>query len=125
MDLKLELQDRLVKWSWWIIPFQKNEVGYPSKSTIADFGLPNAFTRQSKPPFPLNRLEAQEMNHWVNLMGQDHSNYKAVINAYYLRSDGLKIPDLAKNMSMSVSYFNQTLRKAREWLMRRLSLSKG
>jgi hypothetical protein len=121
-NLSVELENRLVRWAYWIIPFEKNEVGFPQQATIADFGLPDSSIRQSKPPFPLNNLNAQEMNCWINIMGTEHPEYKETLRAYYLRGNKARMADIAKTLNTSRRVFEQRLILARTWLRGRLSV---
>lgn len=117
MSLDVELEKRLESWAYYVL--DKN--GFPNKSTIADFGLPDSHVRQSKPPFPLNNLQADEMNGWINIMGIECPEHKYVIGRYYLRKDGVRILELAKIFQISERMFKQRLREARLWLKGRLS----
>jgi hypothetical protein len=121
MNLEYELNRRLVNWSYYVIAFKTGLIGYPSKSTIADFGLPCEFVRKSKPPFSLNNYLADEMNAWINIMGKENPHYKEVIDAYYLRDHHVKIWQLAKIFNISKRTFEQRLHEAKVWLKGRLS----
>jgi hypothetical protein len=124
-ELSLEsiLQDRLKNWSYWEVCFLKGEFGYPSKSTIANFGEGSEISmlvRYSKPPFPLNNLLAQEMSTWINVMGIDHPEYKEAIKIYYLTR--YKITELAYQCHVSPRTFKERLHNARIFLKGRLSI---
>lgn len=116
MNLDYELEKRLENWSYYML----EKSGYPNKSTIADFGLPSTAVRQSKPPFSINNIQADEINGWINIMGQENPEYKIAILAFYLRKDK-RILDLAKNFDISARMFKQRLREGRTWLRGRLS----
>jgi hypothetical protein len=118
---KIELENRLVNWAIWCIAFHRNEVGYPSKATIADFGLPGYFVRQSKPPFPISNILADEFNGWVNQMAIEHPEYKTALKDYYLREKEQRIKHLAEAQKISIRMFKQRLHDARIWLEGRLS----
>lgn len=118
MNLEVELHRRLTNWSFYAL----DDNGYPNKSTIADFGLVDSHVRHSKPPFPINNLQADEMNGWINIMGLEHPEYKKVIGAHYLRCDDLRITDLARLLNIKPWMFKQRLREARIWLIGRLSI---
>lgn len=117
MILEIELHKRLVNWSY----YKLDDNGYPTKSTIADFGLPSNGIRRSKPPISINNLKADEMNGWINIMGKEHPEYKQAIGAYYLRSASERIWELAKRYHISPRMFKQRLHDARLWLSGRLS----
>jgi hypothetical protein len=120
-QLSMELHDRLVKWSYWIIAIKNNQIGYPAKSTIADFGMPSSYVRQSKPPMPLNNQEADEMNGWVNHMGAFYPQYKQVITAFYLRTKETPIWVLAQHFGISPDTFKKILGLSRSWISSKLS----
>lgn len=122
LNLNIELERRLLNWAYWVIAFANNEVGYPAKSTIADFGLTDSHIRKSKPPFSLNNLQADELNGWINIMGKFYPHYKTILGAYYLRKRGLRISDLATIFKISERRFKQQLHDARLWLSGRLSI---
>src|SRR5690606_1876776 len=112
MNLDSELERRLVNWSYYVL----DDNGYPSKSTIADFGLPTTQIKKSKPPFSINKVEADETNGWVNIMGGQHPEYKIALCAFYLRPRGMRISDIAEQLNVSLRTFNQRLSDARNWL---------
>lgn len=120
-SLEMELESRLVNWSYWVISFENGDIGYPAKSTIADFGLVASFVRQSKPPFPLSNFDADEMNGWINQMALIHPEYRAALMAYYMREKGMKIWEIAQVFEISPRMFKQRLHDARTWLSGRLS----
>jgi|SRR5690606_20728516 len=121
MSLDIVLQDRLKNWSHWEYCFTRGEFGYPSKSTIADFGTGNLLVRYSKPPFPLNNMLAQEMATWINIMGSEHPEYKEALKAFYLTRYSIR--ELAKLSEISPRMFKQRLHDARTWLKGRLSVN--
>ncbi len=122
LSLDMELENRLINWSYWMIDFKEGRLGYPSKSTIADFGLVDSHVRQSRPPFPLNNLLADELNGWINIMAIEHPEYRTTLCAYYMRAKGLRIWELAQDFKISPRMFKQRLHDARLWLTGRLSI---
>lgn len=122
MNLEDELEERLINWSHWIIPFLRNEVGYPKSSTIVNFGLSDSHIRESKPPIPINNLQADEMNGWINIMAIEHPEYSGAVAAWYLRKKGMRTWEVAKLYKMSPTTFKLRLRLARNWLRGRLSI---
>lgn len=120
-QLNVELDRRMRNWAYWIISFKKNEVGFPNRSTIADFGMDGSLQpRHSKPPFSLQGVElADQMNGWLNIMGVHHPDYKSAIIRYYLTR--FKISELAKQVNIHPHTFKDRLRDARTWLKGRLS----
>ena len=60
--IMMELEMRLRKWATWCIAIEKGRVGFPTKSTVAGFWEGSVKARYSRPPIPLNNLQAQEMN---------------------------------------------------------------
>lgn len=121
LNMEVELERRLTNWAYWIICFERNEIGYPSKATIADFGMPNSYIRTSKPPFPLNNIQADEINTWINIMGEIRPECKVAIATYYLRKNGLRIYQIAKALNITLTMFNRHLHDGKTWLMGRLS----
>lgn len=121
-SISSELEKRLNGWAYYIAAFLNNEVGYPSQSIIADFGLPATHIRRSKPPFPLNNLIADETNSWVNALGILYPHLKLTVYAYYLRDRQLRIKDVAPLLEVSESAFKKRLHEARLWLEGRLSV---
>lgn len=124
VSLESELEDRLIQWSYWIISFYRNEVGYSPTSTIVNFGLGDGFIRESKPPFPINNLQADEMNGWINMLGKYYPAHAQAIHAWYLRERGLKQYEVAKLLNLPLKTFQTRLLLGRRWLEGRLSIDK-
>lgn len=120
MNLNIELENRLRDWAYWCIAFEKGKMGYPPKSIIADCFIGTLQPRHSKPPFPINNIKADEMNGWINIMGNENFEYKEAIIGHYLSN---KQPwELAKLLKIAPRTYRQRLQYARTWLCGRLSI---
>ena len=118
IDLKIELEKRLISWSWHVL----DSNGFPNKSTIANFGINDNYALKSRPPIPIHNLQADEMNHWINIMGSTNPELKIVLKAFYTRRNSEKIATLAQVLGISSRTFSQRLQSARMWLEGRLSI---
>jgi hypothetical protein len=114
--LERELDTRLSNWAHWVYSIISGEVGFPNKSTIADFDMGGAYhlIRLSKPPFPLNNSTAQEMNNWINLMGQYRPEYKQVLIEVYINKKSSK--KTSEYIGVPKRTFYDHLRGAKNWL---------
>jgi len=70
--------------------------------------------RYSKPPFPMNYLDAQAMNCWINIMGTKHRDYYEAIKVYYLTK--YRIWEIAQYAGISPRAFKQRLHDAKIFL---------
>lgn len=118
LRLNIELEKRLSNWAFWFL----NPEGISSKSPMADFGLFTGSTQPplSKPPFPINNFQADEMNGWINILGVHHPELKEVIKSYYLEKGN--IAEKAKLYNIAPRTYKMRLQFARNWLEGGLSI---